>query len=50
MQYVSFPGFRQNELTELPSQLEAPQLLNKVTEAQTFNVSSQAFANHIIIV
>nr|XP_002131035.2 protein FAM227B [Ciona intestinalis] len=35
--YVNFPGFRPKELTELPSQLEAPQLLNKVTEAQSFN-------------
>merc|ERR1739838_29965 len=34
---VKFPGYRTRELTELPSQLEALQLLNKVTEAQTFN-------------
>ncbi|XP_039267604.2 protein FAM227B-like [Styela clava] len=35
--YATFPGFRLNELTELPSQLEAPQMLNKITEAQDFN-------------
>ena len=40
---VSFPGFRAGELTELPSQLEAPQLLNKITEAQTFNSGFAVF-------
>ena len=34
-----FPGFRKGELTELPSQLEAPLLLNRVTKAQDFSVS-----------
>nr|CAB3244464.1 protein FAM227B [Phallusia mammillata] len=37
IEYITFPGFRPKELTELPSQLEAPQLLNRITEAQTFN-------------
>ena len=36
-----FPGFRKRELTELPGQLEAPQILNRVTKAQDFNVSSK---------
>lgn len=43
VEHVSFPGFRSGELTELPSQLEAPQLLNKITGAQTFNAGFQVF-------
>jgi len=35
-QFTSYPGFFPNEVTPLPGQLEAPQLLNKVTKAQQF--------------
>lgn len=37
--YVNYPGFRKKELSELPGQLETPQLLHRVTKAQHFNVS-----------
>ncbi|KAL9986612.1 hypothetical protein ACROYT_G000783 [Oculina patagonica] len=36
VQFTSYPGFFPNEVTPLPGQLEAPQLLNKVTKAQKF--------------
>jgi len=36
VQYTSYPGFFPNEVTPLPGQLEAPQLLNRVTKAQQF--------------
>lgn len=36
--FVNYPGFHKRELTELPGQLEAPQLLHRVTKAQQFNV------------
>lgn len=36
VQFTSYPGFFPNEVTPLPGQLEAPQLLNKVTKAQQF--------------
>ncbi|CAH3045987.1 unnamed protein product [Porites evermanni] len=36
VQYTSYPGFFPNEVTPLPGQLEAPQLLNRVTKAQCF--------------
>lgn len=36
VQFTSYPGFFPNEVTPLPGQLEAPQLLNKVTKAQHF--------------
>ena len=39
LQYTSYPGFFPNEVTPLPGQLEAPQLLNRVTKAQCFPVS-----------
>ena len=35
-----FPGFVEAELTELPGQMEAPQILHRVTKAQDFNVRS----------
>ena len=38
--FTNFPGFRAKELPELPGQLEAPQLLHRITKAQDFNVSS----------
>jgi len=34
---VVFPGFRDRELTELPSQLEVLQILEQVTESQNYN-------------
>ena len=37
--YCSFPGFIKGELTELPGQLEALQVLHRVTKAQDFRVS-----------
>lgn len=36
--FVNFPGFHSKELTELPGQLETPQLLHRITKAQHFNV------------
>jgi hypothetical protein len=39
VEFCSFPGFRRGELTELPSQLESPQILHRVTKTQDFNVS-----------
>lgn len=36
VQFTSYPGFFPNEVTPLPGQLEAPQLLNKVTKVQQF--------------
>lgn len=36
---MTYPGFKPTELTELPHGLEAPQLLDRVTRAQEFNVS-----------
>lgn len=36
VQFTSYPGFFPNEVTPLPGQLEAPQLLNRVTKAQHF--------------
>ena len=42
-QFTSYPGFFPNEVTPLPGQLEAPQLLNKVTKAQKFPVSQITF-------
>ncbi|XP_031553743.1 protein FAM227B-like [Actinia tenebrosa] len=36
IQYTNYPGFFPNEMTTLPGQLEAPQLLNKVIKAQNF--------------
>ena len=44
VQFTSYPGFFPNEVTPLPGQLEAPQLLNKVTKAQQFPVSQTAFS------
>ncbi|KAI8482201.1 hypothetical protein Bbelb_400890, partial [Branchiostoma belcheri] len=37
IQYASFPGFRAAELLDLPQQLEAPQVMDRVTKAQDFN-------------
>ena len=39
LQTMTFPGFNKKELTDLPHGLEAPQILNRVTKAQDFNVS-----------
>ncbi|XP_065060076.1 protein FAM227B-like [Rhopilema esculentum] len=39
VEHTSFPGFRFNELTPLPGSLEAPQLLNRVTNIQNFHGS-----------
>ena len=39
-QTMTFPGFNKKELTDLPHGLEAPQILNRVTKAQDFNVST----------
>lgn len=36
VQFTSYPGFFPHEVTPLPGQLEAPQLLNRVTKAQKF--------------
>jgi len=36
--FTNFPGYRAKELAELPGQLEAPQLLHRVTQAQDFDV------------
>jgi len=36
--FVTFSGCRPRELTELPAQIEAPQLLHRITKAQRFNV------------
>lgn len=36
VQFTSYPGFFPTEVTPLPGQLEAPQLLNQVTKAQQF--------------
>ena len=38
-----FPGFRVGELTELPTQIEAPHILHRVTKAQDFNVNTVCF-------
>ena len=38
-----FPGFRVGELTELPTQIEAPHILHRVTKAQDFNVNTACF-------
>lgn len=40
---TDFPGHRPSELPELPGQLEAPQLLHRVTTAQDFNVRFNFF-------
>lgn len=45
--FTNFPGFRAKELTELPGQLEAPQLLHRITKAQDFNVR---FLTHRILI
>ncbi|XP_013389957.1 protein FAM227B isoform X1 [Lingula anatina] len=37
VEFCTFPGFRKGELTELPAQLETPQILHRVTKAQDFN-------------
>ena len=39
-----FPGFRVGELTELPTQIEAPHILHRVTKAQDFNVNTTCLA------
>ncbi|XP_077989185.1 protein FAM227B-like isoform X2 [Glandiceps talaboti] len=39
----SFPGFNRKELTELPHQLESPQILDRVTQAQDFNPGFKKF-------
>lgn len=36
VQFTSYPGFFPTEVTPLPGQLEAPQLLNRVTKSQQF--------------
>lgn len=43
MDYCMFPGFRQGELVELPHQLEAPQLLHRITNIQDFNPGFRKF-------
>lgn len=49
--FTNFPGFRPKELPELPGQLEAPQLLHRITKAQDFNVSycNFVFTAYILI-
>ncbi|PIK56052.1 hypothetical protein BSL78_07027 [Apostichopus japonicus] len=37
VEVMTYPGFKPTELTELPHGLEAPQLLDRVTQAQEFN-------------
>ncbi|ESO92530.1 hypothetical protein LOTGIDRAFT_162435 [Lottia gigantea] len=39
LEYCTFPGFHQKESIELPSQLETPPILDRVTRAQDFNKS-----------
>ena len=41
--FTNFPGFREKELPELPGQLEAPQLLHRITKAQDFNVGDWSY-------
>ncbi|XP_046358597.2 protein FAM227B-like [Haliotis rufescens] len=43
LDYCCFPGFRHGELVELPGQLEAPPILNRVTNAQDFNSGFKKF-------
>ncbi|XP_070542673.1 protein FAM227B-like isoform X2 [Ptychodera flava] len=38
-----FPGFNRKELTELPHQLESPQILDRVTQAQDYNPGFKKF-------
>lgn len=40
IQYALFPGFDEWELTPLPRQIEAPHILNKVTQGFEFDASS----------
>ncbi|XP_055874342.1 protein FAM227B-like isoform X1 [Biomphalaria glabrata] len=40
---LKFPGFSQGELIELPSQLEVPPILHRVTTAQGFNPGFEKF-------
>ncbi|XP_077863821.1 protein FAM227B-like [Saccoglossus kowalevskii] len=40
---ASFPGFNRKELTELPHQLESPQILDRVTHAQDFKPGFKKF-------
>lgn len=37
--FTNYPGFNPRELTELPGQIETPQLLHRITKAQSFDVS-----------
>ena len=46
-QTMTFPGFNKKELTDLPHGLEAPQILNRVTKAQDFNVSNEYPSNNV---
>ena len=39
VEHCFFPGFHPGELPQLPGQLEAPQLLHRVTKAQDFKVA-----------
>ncbi|XP_064619061.1 protein FAM227B-like [Lineus longissimus] len=49
LDFCSFPGFRKGELTELPSQLESPQILHRVTKTQDFNPGFKKFWQKIFL-
>ncbi|KAF6037363.1 FAM227B [Bugula neritina] len=47
--FTNFPGYRAKELAELPGQLEAPQLLHRVTQAQDFDTGFAKFWKKIFL-
>ena len=49
VEHCTFPGFRVGELTELPTQIEAPHILHRVTKAQDFNVGGCSLQVHSVV-
>ncbi|CAL1526420.1 unnamed protein product [Lymnaea stagnalis] len=49
LEYYQFPGFVQGELIELPSQLEAPPILHRITTAQNFNPGFRKFWKKVFL-
>lgn len=49
IEHCTFPGFREGELTELPAQMETPQILNQVTKAQNFRSGFKKFWKKIFL-
>ena len=44
-----YPGFKEDELTPLPAQLESPQVLVHVSNSQSFKVFAQISLRGILI-